>query len=49
MKGYIKIEKIIKFGDIESEKQKFHQRKELISIKYIDVNKITVSNKVFFG
>ena len=43
------MEKIIKFGDIESEKQKFQQRKELISIKYIDVNKITVSNKVFFG
>ena len=40
------MEKIIKFGDIESQKQKFHQHKRPISIKN---NKIVVSNKVSFG
>ena len=40
---------IIKFGDIETEKQKFHQLKRPISIKNIDINKIAVSNKVCFG
>ena len=50
MKVYIKIEKaIIKFGDIEIEKQKFHQYKRPISIKNIDINTIVVSNKVSFG
>ena len=50
MKAYIKMEKtIIKFGDIEIEKQKFHQHKRPISIKNIDINKIVVSNKVSFG
>ena len=49
MKAYIKKEKIIKFGDIEIQKQKFHQHKEPISIKNIDINKIVVSNKVSFG
>ena len=49
MKGYTKIEKVIKFGDIEIQKQKFHQDKEAISIKNIDINKIVVSNKVSFG
>ena len=43
------MEKIIKFGDIEIQKQKYHQYKELISIKNIDFNKIVVSNKVSFG
>ena len=43
------MEKVIKFGDIEIEKQKFHQHKEPISIKNIDINKIVVSNKVSFG
>ena len=43
------MEKNIKFGDIEIEKQKFHQHKEPISIKNIDSNKITVSNRVSFG
>ena len=41
--------KIITYGDTEIEKQKFLQHKELISIKDIDINKITVSNKVSFG
>ena len=43
------MEKIIKFGDIEIQKQKFHQYKNPISIKNIDINKIVVSNKVSFG
>ena len=41
--------KIIKFGDIEIQKQKIHQHKEPISIKNIYTNKIVVSNKVPFG
>ena len=40
---------IIKFGDIEIEKQKFHQHKRPISIKNLDINKIRVSNKISFG
>ena len=40
------MEKIIKFGDIEIGKQIFHRSKKLIFIKNIDINKITVSNKV---
>ena len=43
LKAYIKIEKVIKFGDIELYKQRFHQHKEPISIE------IVVSNKVSFG
>ena len=39
--------KNINFGDIEIEKQKFHQHKRPISINNIDINKI-VSNKVSF-
>ena len=49
MNAYIKMEEIIKFGDIEIEKQKFHQYKEPILIKNRDINKIIVSNEVFFG
>ena len=41
--------KIIKFGDIELEKQKFYQDKRPILIKNININKIVVSNKVSFG
>ena len=41
------MEKVIKFGDIQIQKQKFHQHKGPISIKNIDSNKIVVSNKVF--
>ena len=40
---------IIKFGDVDIEKQKFHQHKKSISIKNIYINKIVVSNKVSFG
>ena len=40
---------IIRFGNIEIEKQKFHQDKSTILIENIDVNKIIVSNKFSFG
>ena len=43
------MEKVIKFGDIEIQKQKFHQHKAPISITNIYINKIVVSNKVSFG
>ena len=43
------MEKIIKFGEIEIQKQKFHQHKGPISIQNIDFNKIVVSTKVSFG
>ena len=35
--------RIIKFGDIEIQKQKFYQRKN------IDINKTVISNKASFG
>ena len=41
--------KIIKFGDIEIQKQKSYQHKIPISRKSIYINKIAVSNKVSFG
>ena len=41
--------KVIKLGDIEIQKQKFHQHKEPISIKNIYINKIVVSNNIYFG
>ena len=40
---------IIKFGDIETEKQKFCQYKRPISIKSLDIDKIVVSKKVSFS
>ena len=40
---------VIKFGDIEIEKQKSHQHKKTISIKNMDIDKIVVSNKVSFS
>ena len=37
---YINMEKTIeKFSDVETKKQKFHQNKNLISIKNIGINK----------
>ena len=45
----IKMKKVIKFDDIEIQKQRFPQHKEPISIKSIDINKTVVSNKVSFG
>ena len=41
--------KIIIFGDIEVEKQKFHQHKIPIWINNVDISKIVVSNMVNFG
>ena len=41
--------KVIKFGDIEIQKRKFHQHKEPISIKNIYINKIVVSNNIYYG
>ena len=52
MEEHTKMEKSnYKFGDIEIEKQKFHQCKMTISVKDIDLNKRVVSNKnkVTFG
>ena len=50
LKLYVKMEKIItKFGDIEIEKEKFHQYDRSTSIKKIDIDKIVVSNKVCLG
>ena len=49
LKAYIKIEKLIKFGDFEIQKQKFHEHKGPISIKNIDITTILVSDKVSFG
>ena len=43
------MEKIIKFGDIEIQKQKFHQHKAPISIKNRYIKKRVVSSKVSFG
>ena len=43
------MEKIIKFVDIEIQKQTFHQNKGPSSIKTIDINKMVVSNRVPFG
>ena len=37
------------FGETETEKHKFHQHKNAISIYDIDINKILVSSKVSFG
>ena len=49
MKAYTKIEKIMKFGDIEIQRQKFTNIKELFQKKNIDINKIVASNQVLFG
>ena len=50
LKAYIEMKKaIIKLGDIEIEKQKFHQHKSSITIKSLDINEIVVSNKVSFN
>ena len=38
---------IITFGDIEIQKQKFHQHKGPISIKNVDMDKIVFSKKGF--
>ena len=40
--------KIITFGDIEIEKQKFHSRKSSLSINNVDIKKILVSSEASF-
>ena len=40
---------MIRFGNTETEKHKFHQHKSHILINSIDINKIVVFNKVSFG
>ena len=40
---------IIMFGNIEVEKQKFHQSKRPIWINNMDISKIVVPNRVPFG
>ena len=42
-------ETVIKFGDSEIKKEKFHLYESPISIKDIDINKIVVSKNVCFG
>ena len=49
LRAHVKMEKVIKFGDTEIHKQVFHQHKEPISIKNVDIDKVVVSNKVSFG
>ena len=44
-----KKKKKIKFGDIETQKQKCRQHKIFISIKNKDIDKIVQSNRVSFG
>ena len=41
--------KVIKFGDSEIKKRKFHQHKSLILINNIDINKTVVFDKISFG
>ena len=40
---------IITFGDIEIEKRKFHHRKNLISLEYVDIDNIMISRMVSSG
>ena len=40
---------IITFGDIEIEKRKFHHRKNLILLEYVDIDSILTSSLVFHG
>ena len=49
LKAYIKMGTVITFGGIEIQKQIFYQRKEPISIKSVDIDKLVVSDKVPFG
>ena len=40
---------ILTFGDIEIEKNKFYRSKSSILKKYVDIENVLVSNKMFFG
>ena len=37
------------FGNIEIEKKKFYHHKTTILKKYVDIQKVLVSNKIYFG
>ena len=50
MKAYIKMEKIVKFGNIDHPKTNISPKeKNYFNKKNTDINKIVVSNKVSFG
>ena len=40
---------ILMFGDIKIDKYKFHHNKTPIFLKDVDIEKVLVSNKVYFG
>ena len=40
---------ILKFGDIKIEKNTFYRQKTPILLKDVDIEKVLVSNKIFFG
>ena len=40
---------ILIFGDIETEKNKFYCHKTPIFLKDVDIEKVLVSNKIYFG
>ena len=40
---------ILTFGDIEIEKNKFYRHESSILLKYVDTEKVLVSNKFSFG
>ena len=40
---------IIKFGDIEIEKHKFHCYENLIFLEDVDINNVLISNKISSG
>ena len=42
-------EKIIRFGDIEVKKRKFHQHKSPISIYDVNIDRVVISKKIYFG
>ena len=42
-------EEILTFGDIENEKKKFYRRKTPILLGDVDIEKVSVSNKIYFG
>ena len=43
------VKEIITFGYIEIEKRKFHHRKNLILLQYVDIDNRHVSSMVSFG
>ena len=39
---------ILTFGDIEIEKKKFYHNKIPVHRRYVDIEKVLASNKIFF-